>query len=246
MTTWVIGDIHGCADELAALVARIAPGERDALVCVGDLFHRGPDPVGVMDHLREAHARFVLGNHELTVLRRCGLAPTSIDPADRPPRRTTFPAIEEADLLGDGGRSCDVPVDRREDVLVFLQEHDGFWLRGSDLPDSGATPDGRGWYVVHAGMDPARGVEQSSIEALTRARRVGIRGGPFWYERYAGPELVLFGHTPGKVPRQHRHAGKLVALGLDTGCVYGGALSAYSPELDEIVSVRAAKAYAQH
>ncbi len=245
MTSWIVGDIHGCADELGELVARIALEERDILVCVGDLFHRGPDPVGVMDRLRGVGARFVLGNHELAVLRRCGLAPASTDPLDRPPRRQAFPELEADDLRGDGGRSCDVPSERREDVVRFLQEHAGFFLRGSDLEGAGRTPDGRAWYVVHAGMEPDRGVERSSIEALTRARRVDDRGRPFWYERYEGPDLVLFGHTPGKVPRARHHAGRLVALGLDTGCVYGGALSAYSPELDEIVSVRASKAYAE-
>jgi hypothetical protein len=47
------------------------------------------------------------------------------------------------------------------------------------------------------------------------------------------------------MPRAWRHDGKLVALGLDTGCVYGGRLCAYSPELDELVSVSATRAYAK-
>lgn len=75
-------------------------------------------------------------------------------------------------------------------------------------------------------------------------RRLRRRGRPFWYEVYTGPNLVLFGHTPGRIPRAQYHDGKLVALGLDTGCVYGGLLTAYSPELDEFVQVKAAKSYA--
>ena len=55
---------------------------------------------------------------------------------------------------------------------------------------------------------------------------------------------MLFGHTPSKLPRAWRTGGKLVALGLDTGCVYGGRLSGYSPELDVLVSVAASRAYA--
>jgi serine/threonine protein phosphatase 1 len=244
LTTWVVGDIHGCADELAELVSRLQLGADDSLVSVGDLFHRGPDPAGVMDVLREARARFVLGNHEYRVLQRCGLAPTSTAPGDRPPRRDTFPPLEDDDLRGDGRRRCTVPRERRADVLCFLQEHSGFWLRGSDL-GARPTPEGLDWYVVHAGVQPGVRPEDSPIESLVSARRLSGRGSPFWYERYEGPELVLFGHTPGKVPRPRRAGGKLVALGLDTACVYGGCLTAYSPELDELVAVRAARAYAR-
>ncbi|HVS08844.1 MAG TPA: metallophosphoesterase, partial [Planctomycetota bacterium] len=49
MATWVVGDIHGCAEELARLLERLATGSGDRLVAVGDLFHRGPDPAGVVD-----------------------------------------------------------------------------------------------------------------------------------------------------------------------------------------------------
>ena len=74
-------------------------------------------------------------------------------------------------------------------------------------------------------------------------RRLSDRGRPWWYEAYEGPALVLFGHTPSTFPRaQHAH-GRLVALGLDTGCVYGGRLTAYSPELDDFASVPARRAY---
>ncbi len=46
-------------------------------------------------------------------------------------------------------------------------------------------------------------------------------------------------------PRVVRLGGRLVALGLDTGCVYGGRLSAYSPELDAFERVPAARAYVE-
>jgi serine/threonine protein phosphatase 1 len=74
---------------------------------------------------------------------------------------------------------------------------------------------------------------------LTSVRRLESRGRPWWYEAWNGPELVHFGHTHSAAPRTHSRGGRLVALGLDTGCVYGGALSAYSPELDELIQVPA-------
>ncbi|MEO0660189.1 MAG: metallophosphoesterase, partial [Planctomycetota bacterium] len=85
MATWILGDIHGCASELAALLERIAPGPDDAIVSCGDLVHRGPDPAGVCDLLAAHGARFVLGNHELRVLERVGIAPRRHDGADRGP-----------------------------------------------------------------------------------------------------------------------------------------------------------------
>ena len=57
--------------------------------------------------------------------------------------------------------------------------------------------------------------------------------------------IPIFGHTPSKVPRTRRMGPITVALGLDTGCVYGGKLTAYSPELDEFVQVDARKTYAK-
>ncbi len=244
MTTWIVGDVHGCADELALLLERLSLGPEDRLVSCGDLFHRGPDPAGVMDQLDAAGARFVLGNHERRVLARMRLAPREPDASDRPPVRATFPPIETDDLAGDGGEPCPVPQARRADLVRFLQRHDGYRLRGSQLAGAGPTADGRDWVVVHAGIDPRAPIESASVDCLTRVRRLEGRGRPWWYEAWSGPELVLFGHTPSSVPRAHRARGGLVALGLDTGCVYGGQLSAYSPELDELVCVRATRAYA--
>lgn len=244
MATWVVGDVHGCASELEALVERIGLGATDRLVAVGDLFHRGPDPLGVMEVLRATGAAFVLGNHEWSVLRRVGLAPATAERARRPAVRETFPPLEEGDLLGDGSRPCPVPAERRADVLRFLQTHSGFHLTRDEIEGAGATPDGRDWVVVHAAVDPRLPLERTPIDTLMRRRRLERPGRPWWYEDYAGPRLVLFGHTHSSRPRAHHARGALVALGLDTGCVYGGALTAYSPEADELVSVPAARAYA--
>ena len=244
MTSWVVGDIHGCAAELAELLERIDPGPDDRVISVGDLFHRGPDSSGVIDQLERVGATFILGNHEYQVLARCGLAPSSPSPDDRPPLREEFPPLDDEDLAGDGNRPLTVEPGDRARVLRYLQTHSGLYLRSADVPGAGPTADGRDWIVVHAGLDASRPLETQRVETLLRARRLSARGSPFWYERYGGPELVLFGHTPGRIPRAHRAGGRLVALGLDTGCVYGGRLTAYSPELDEFESVAAQRKYA--
>lgn len=243
MATWVIGDIHGCAEELQRLIARLQLGPDDELVSVGDLFHRGPDPVGVMELLRSQRARFVLGNHELAVLRRVGVAPGSVARDDRPALRREFPELDEQDLDGDGRTPCKVPPERRAELLVFLQSHAGFFLRSCEIEGAAPTPDGRPWCVVHAGRIPGVELERTSVRDLTSLRRLASRGQPWWYEDYEGPELVLFGHTASAVPRVHSRRGRTLAIGLDTGCVYGGKLTAYCPEWDEYRSVSAARAY---
>ncbi|MEW6072731.1 MAG: metallophosphoesterase [Planctomycetota bacterium] len=245
MATWIVGDIHGCAEELQALLARLAPTPADRLVALGDLFHRGPDAAGVLDLLVAHRFLFLLGNHEERVLRRVRLAPDAPDGSDRPPRRTEFPPLVAGDLAGDGGRPLAAPPERYGEVLRFLQGHSGYFLRPAAIEGAGPTPDGRGWLVVHAGLSIERGPEGSTVEELVYPPRVRRRGRPLWFEAWEGPELAVFGHLPAPAPRRLHAGGHLVALGIDTGCVYGGALSAYSPERDEIVSVPAARVYAE-
>ena len=70
MRTLVIGDVHGCLDELRALLVRCSfDGASDRLVLLGDLLDRGPDPVGCVQFARELGAESVVGNHEETHLR---------------------------------------------------------------------------------------------------------------------------------------------------------------------------------
>lgn len=244
MATWILGDIHGCADELAQLVDQLQLGPDDRLWSCGDLFHRGPDPVGVMEVLRAHGARFILGNHERAVLERVGLAPKRADARDRPPLRERFPDLDPQDLAGDGGEPCEVDPQRRVEILHYLQQHDGYFATDASIEGAGPTRDGRPWWLVHAGVEPDRAPAECSAFALTRIRRMRGRNAPWWYELHRGPELVLFGHSAARKPIQHRVRGRLLALGLDTGCVYGGTLTAYSPELDEFASVRALRAWA--
>jgi len=233
MATWVVGDIHGCAAELERLLAELALGAGDALVALGDLFHRGPDPLGVVHCLAEAGARFVLGNHEHALLARLG---------PRLEAGEHGPPLRDADLLGDSGRPLCVAPGHAGPLLAFLREHSGYFLESRALPDAGPTRDGRAWCAVHAGLSPGRSARSSRIEDLVCPARSG--GGSFWYESYAGPELVLFGHLVQSRPLVVARDGQRLAIGLDTGALYGGELTAYSPELEEFRSVRAARAYA--
>src|SRR5262245_34537353 len=66
--TLVIGDVHGCLDELRALVEHAGVTVDDDVVFVGDLVAKGPDSAGVVAWARERGAGAVLGNHDDHVL----------------------------------------------------------------------------------------------------------------------------------------------------------------------------------
>lgn len=99
--------------------------------------------------------------------------------------------------------------------------------------------------VVHAGLRPNVELHSQTTDDLTTLRTLGpdrkSQDGTPWYQVYDGNKTVLFGHWPASEPRRGPKA-----IGLDTGCVYGGHLTAYIIETDEFVTVPATKAYAEH
>jgi serine/threonine protein phosphatase 1 len=89
--------------------------------------------------------------------------------------------------------------------------------------------------VVHGGVDPRKPLAEHSVLDLQETRAIPDENGydgPFWWDVHDGPMRVFFGHTV--------HAEPLLgewAVGLDTGCVYGGRLTAYDYHADEVVAV---------
>src|SRR5215471_6732986 len=83
--TVVIGDVHGCLDELLELVRRCGGARGARIVLVGDLVAKGPDSAGVVQWAREGGAQAVLGNHDAHVL-RLGPVPPSDDVRTKPPK----------------------------------------------------------------------------------------------------------------------------------------------------------------
>jgi hypothetical protein len=63
--TLFVGDVHGCADELAAL---LAAAQASRVILLGDLFRKGPDPAGVFALIEEHGCEVILGNHDLNLM----------------------------------------------------------------------------------------------------------------------------------------------------------------------------------
>jgi serine/threonine protein phosphatase 1 len=86
--------------------------------------------------------------------------------------------------------------------------------------------------VVHGGVDPRRPLDEHSVDDLQNVRSLadGSYERPFWFEEHDGPRQVFFGHTVLERPVEREWA-----VGLDTGCVYGGELTAYDYRAAELV-----------
>ena len=191
---YVIGDVHGCIDELRTLVDTIGPDADDLLLFVGDLVMKGPDSAAVVSYVREReNALSIRGNQEAKLL----------------DERKSHADIDEA-------------------ALAYLE----------------TFPVAVSWdqsLLVHGGIDPRRPLREQDRESLLTFRSVPPENGyagPFWFEQYVGPPTVLFGHTVLDAPVDTGSA-----IGLDTGCVYGGALTAYDYRRGRFTSVPAEATY---
>ncbi|WP_435151796.1 metallophosphoesterase family protein [Haladaptatus sp. DFWS20] len=88
--------------------------------------------------------------------------------------------------------------------------------------------------VVHGGVHPRKPLFEHSVDELQTTRSLQPDGSydrPFWFERYDDSRRVFFGHTVLERPIERESA-----VGLDTGCVYGGSLTAYDYRRDEFVA----------
>lgn len=202
--TIIVGDVHGCVAELDALLDRVAFTSGDRLVFVGDLIARGPDSLGVLDIARRTGAVIVRGNHEDKLLR--------------------WRSKRQSHKKGLCGRPD--PLGRiHAKVARALRPVDWALLASSplslDLPEHQAR-------VVHAGVLPGVAFEDQRRQTLMRIRGVGAKGEwlekggrTLWGDLYDGPPHIVFGHNAMPEPQLHAWA-----TGIDTGCVYGGKLTA--------------------
>ena len=208
--TIIIGDIHGCFDELCDLLELIDLQTDDRIIAVGDLITKGPKSAQVLDRfINDQRFSSVVGNHDRMIRQRLRGEPVPLTKQQRD-------AIQQLD-------------DDRERYSQYLRS----------LP---YMIELRNHLIVHAGIRPGVPLNEQMASDLTEIRTMGAdptrRKGTAWYEIYRGPKTILFGHWPKKKPKRAPFA-----IGLDTGCVYGGNLTGYIIEADEFVSVPARDTY---
>lgn len=216
---YAIGDVHGCAERLAALHARIAedmrarPVREATIVHLGDLIDRGPDSAGVVAMLvgrREIAGCSVVnlqGNHEAMMLAALGggsdggvetwmenggeasLASWGIKPGTRRARW-----------------ALSVPLHH----LAFLGKLEPCWEIGP-------------YFFAHAGVRPGVPLEEQMEADLLWIRE------PFLSSEASFGAVVVHGHTPVPEPVL-----RLNRIGIDTGAVLGGKLTCAVLEDDRV------------
>jgi protein phosphatase len=230
----IIGDVHGCYDELCALLEKMGytvdragggalpPANRRAIF-LGDLCDRGPKSAEAfrlaMNMSEAGTALCIPGNHEVKLLRKL--------------------------------RGADVRLTHGLDSTVsqLEQESPEFIEKLSAFLDSLVSHYvfDRGRLVVsHAGLKEAwQGRSSGRVRAFCLYGETSGETDEFglpvrleWAGEYRGKALVVYGHVPSREPRFLNNT-----VCIDTGCVFGGSLSAYRYPEAEVVSVAAAREY---
>lgn len=252
MGMYLIGDVQGCDDALGQLLAEIdfSPS-RDTLFLLGDLVNRGPKSLQVLRRLKALGdaAQCLLGNHDLHALAvACGARP-----AHKSDTLAELLAAPDAPELLDWLRWRDLAI-FRENILMVHAGVLPSWdtpkviALSADCMPAIRSKDSKNFFQSMYGNSPAawredlQGIDRSRviINALTRLRfcsatgemefatKEGAGAAPEgnmpWFEvphRATVDTTIAFGHwsTLGLINRPN-----LIAL--DTGCVWGGCLSA--------------------
>lgn len=223
--TCIIGDPHGCYDEFITLLNKINTSYPNArIICVGDLSDRGPDSIGVIRKIRELKIECVMGNHDLRIFNWLK--------SNKPPP----PGKEYYSSLN-------------EDDLSFI----------NNLPTSIKLEDA---IVVHAGLRENVSLENQTIDDLThmrfidsKKRMISLRkiakfgkenlDAHFWTEFGSFGTNVIYGHHVHSYEdiKINSYADGTACYGIDTGCCFGGRLTALVWETKEVIQVQANKMY---
>ncbi len=216
--TIIIGDVHGCVDELEELLDVLGfEPKMDRIYLTGDAFTKGPDPLGVWKVIEQVGAKMVMGNHDAALLERLKVRMKGKEKKIPPTHKKTLDIV--------------MPV--ANDLMA--------WIEGLPL-----YIETESFLLVHAGIHPQKELQGTSRDEFLTIRtwppKKGIDG-PRWHDVYQPIRpLLVFGHdAPGGLVIKKRND-KPYLVGLDSGCVYGNALSAYVVEEAHIVQVKSRQA----
>ena len=239
----IIGDVHGCYDELVALLRKlgytidilpddganlgysVTPPEGRQAVFVGDLVDRGPNSPGVlrlvMSMVRSGAAWCVPGNHDAKLLKYL----------DGKKVKLSHGLAETVEQLA--GESDDFKRQLRK-FLYGLISHYVF--------DDGKL------VVAHAGLrEDMQGRGSGAVrsyclygETTGETDQFGLPVRYNWATDYRGRAKVVYGHTPVRQAVWYNNT-----IDIDTGCVFGHELTALRYPEEEIVAVPAARVYCE-
>ncbi|KAF1808539.1 Metallo-dependent phosphatase [Eremomyces bilateralis CBS 781.70] len=235
----IVGDVHGCREELEMLLRKVEFREGfDHLVLAGDMIFKGPDSGGVVDLARRLDASGVRGNHDDRVL----LAYAALK------RKGALADVESA---SEGGKA---PGEKHRKLARELTQGQVEWLEGCPVILDVGDIEGIGHVVVvHAGLvpgvalerqDPYQAMNMRTIDLGSRVPSEGTEGTAWdkvWnhHQKHIHPASDRFFAVYGHNARRGLNV-QDYSVGLDTGCVKGGMLTAlviYPGGKREVVSV---------
>jgi len=230
----IVGDVHGCGDELEELLGQLGYAAHDGgawrhpagrkVVFLGDLVDRGPripEVLRIVMAMVEAETAYcVPGNHDVKLVRQLR------------------------------GRDVQLTHGLAESVAQLEAESPEFRKRVGDFLDDLVShyvfDDGK-LVVAHAGMkEEMQGRGSGKVRAFAQYGETTGESDEFglpvrynWAAEYRGKAVVVYGHTPVPDPEWLNRT-----INIDTGCVFGGKLTALRYPERELVSVPARRVYA--
>ena len=244
--TIAIGDIHGCLNEFKDLLDLIGINDDDTLVLLGDLVDRGPDSNGVCeyyDNLQLKNKICLVGNHDYRYIRYLRYEDkVSKNLIDKNPMRLnekylnlykTFSTQTKEFLL-------------KQDMKPFFKQEDWIYVHGGipsnfkSIADTLATIDEDllNLIIHYRYLNKSTGKFVSLDHAIKKPEET-----VFWTKKYYGDLNVCYGHNVFETINFDINDRGAYCVGIDTGCVFGGSLTAFEPKTHKIWSVKAQKEY---
>lgn len=211
MKTIVVGDIHGCYKELKQLIIDLKDNQEynkdtDRLIFLGDYIDRGKDSCKVIQYIKELQKE----NDNVIA------------------------------LMGNHEKMCIEYITQNENIWLYngyqatLNSYGSYKELIKDVEWMKSLPlyyEDENYVYAHAGINPNKPLKENSDYELLWQRE------GFVYSRAMFDKTVIFGHTPSQCVAQNDKPYKTSAnnVGIDTGCVFGGNLTALIIENGEVI-----------
>lgn len=214
------GDIHGCLTELLELLDELKFNPMfDELICAGDLVERGPDSVGVIEHIMK-YGTSVCGNHDHKMVKYYQHEKTKlIHKQYKNPMYLT----PEKQILYDS-----LSIEHLEWLStlpkkIHLEKHNLLIIHAGVLPDINPLYQPDNTYMFCRYVD-ATSKKQTHLGKDLKQPQNSV----FWTELYNGTVDIVYGHQVHDLnePSIQKNIYGATTYGLDTGCCFGGHLTA--------------------
>ncbi|KAI8086988.1 Metallo-dependent phosphatase-like protein [Gilbertella persicaria] len=236
---FVVGDIHGCVNELNTLVNKLNFNQTtDQLILAGDLTSKGPDSIGVIRRAKELGALCVRGNHDDKVVRFKTFQLQNGENAMKPPQ-ATMPEGDVPDPLK--FKNYHVPI-----ALNMTQEDYDYLY---NCPAILHLPFLNNTVIVHGGIDPTipslenqvpywvmnmRDIDNNNQPNIEKG--TGTQWATVWNadqkKLTVNNTLIFYGHDSSRGLNIQQST-----FGLDSGCVYGNQLTAMNARTKELTQI---------